>query len=139
MKFVLYILVGFLALKAQAVTLDPIGELPEKLSPGQGDGQALPCDQILPALLKFQDRNRQHEDGVVAFLTQANEKIGGWYEALFPLEGQTKLIEAGTFEPIRDGAEKMSTIVDYSYDNTALLAQELDRIIVSMRECQTHK
>ena len=136
MKSAIYILMCFLSLKVSALTLDAIGDLPEKLPPGPRDGQNLPCDQLLPALLKFQERNRQHEDGVVAFLTQANEKINSWYEALFPLEGQTKLIETGTFEPIRDGAEKMSTVVDYSYDNTALLAQELDRIIVSMRECQ---
>jgi hypothetical protein len=125
-------------LSAQAVELKELPEPPTELLPIDTSAPRIPCDEILPALMKFKDMNRQHEDGVAAFLTQAVDKINGWYETLFPLEGQEKKIEAGAFEPIRSGSEKMSMIVDYSYDNTALLAQELDRIIVSMRECQ-HK
>ncbi len=138
MKSAVYIFAVVFAFQAGAVELSEFGPLPDKL-PTEQTPQTIPCEEVLPALLKFQERNRQHEDGVVAFLTQASEKITGWYEMLFPLEGQVKTLEPGTFDPIRDGGEKMSQIVDYSYDNTALLAQELDRIIVSLRACKISK
>lgn len=136
MKILISILMCAFALNAGAVELKELPDPPKELLPIDTAAPRIPCDEILQALMKFKDMNRQHEDGVAAFLTQAVDKINGWYETLFPLEGQERMIEAGTFEPIRSGGEKMSMIVDYSYDNTALLAQELDRIIVSMRECQ---
>ncbi|NJM10281.1 MAG: hypothetical protein HC883_05320 [Bdellovibrionaceae bacterium] len=137
MKWTLSILVLVFAVPASVfgVTLKPIGEPPSALLPIDTSAPPIPCDQILTQLMKFKDMNRQHEDSVIAFLGQAIEKISGWYDVLAPLEGGRNSIDAGTFEPIRNGAEKMSMIVDYSYDNTALLASELDRIIVSLREC----
>lgn len=137
MKVLISILMCTFSLSAWALPLQPIAEPPQELLPIDTSAPHVPCDQLLNALMKFKDMNRQHEDSVIAFLTQAVEKISGWYDVLSPLEGQQKKIELGTFEPIRTGAEKMSMVVDYGYDNTALLAQELDRIIVSMRECNS--
>ena len=98
-----------------------------------GQTRPIPCAEIESELLKFKEKNRQHEEGVIAFQTQATEKIQSWYTQLQPLEGKTAPV--GIFEPIRDGGQKMSKIVDYSYDNTALLAEDLDRIILSLGEC----
>lgn len=139
MRIFLSILMCALAMPVHAVELKEFADPPAQLLPIDASAPNIPCEEVLPALLKFKDMNRQHEDSVVAFLTQAVEKINGWYETLFPLEGQQKTIEAGTFEPILSGGEKMSMVIDYSYDNTALLAQELDRIIISMRECNIQK
>lgn len=136
MKVLISTLLCAFSLSAGALPLQPIADPPSELLPVDTTAPDVPCDQILNALMKYKDMNRQHEDSVIAFLTQAVEKISGWYDLLSPLEGQLKNIETGTFEPIRTGSEKMSMVVDYSYDNTALLAQELDRIIVSMRKCK---
>ena len=139
MKSLISILMCLISVQAFAVQLDQFADPPKDLLPIDTGAPNIPCDQILTELMKFKDMNRQHEDSVSAFLTQAVEKINSWYDLLSPLEGQQKTLETGTFEPIKNGAEKMGMIVDYSYDNSALLASELDRIIVSMRACSQTK
>ena len=136
MKVFISILMCAFSVSVWGLPLPPMEDPPKIVLPIDTSAPIIPCDQILNALMRYKDMDRQHEDGVIAFLTQAVDKINGWYDLLSPLEGQLKNIETGSFEPIRSGAEKMSMVVDYSYDNTALLAQELDRIIVSMRECK---
>jgi hypothetical protein len=137
MKVLISVMFCAFSVSAVGLPLQPITDPPKELLPIDNSAPNVPCDQILNALMKFKDMNRRHEDSVIAFLTQAVDKISGWYDVLSPLEGQQKNLEVGTFDPIRTGAENMSMVVDYSYDNTALLAQELDRIIVSMRECNS--
>jgi|GEM_PF-7063988 len=136
MRILISILMCVFSVQASAISLAEFTDPPSELLPIDTSAPNIPCDEILAELMKFKDMNRQHEDSVISFLTQAVEKISGWYDTLSVLEGQQTSIETGTFEPIRAGGEKMSMVIDYSYDNTALLAQSLDRIIVSMRECQ---
>jgi len=137
MKNALSILLMFLGFSssATAVTLAPLPEPPSALLNIDIDAPPIACDRILNELMKFKDMNRQHEDSIAAFLGQTVEKISGWYDQLGPLEGQRNRIPLGTFETLKTGSEKMAMIVDYSYDNTALLSAELDRIIVSLRDC----
>ncbi len=135
MKSLIYIVVCLISVPAFAVQLEQFTDPPTDLLPIDTNAPNIPCDQVLNELMKFKDMNRQHEDSVAAFLTQAVEKINGWYDLLSPLQGQQKNLEKGTFEPIKTGGEKMGMVVDYSYDNSALLASSLDRIIVSMRAC----
>ncbi len=137
LSILMCLLVCSFAGATRAATLEELGDPPQTLLPIDVSAPQIPCDEVLDALLKYKDMNRQHEDSVSGFLSQAVDKINGWYETLLPFENGKKPVTAGTFEPVRSGAEKMSLVVDYSYDNSALLASELDRIIVSMRACRT--
>lgn len=133
MKSLISILIAF---SAQAGAL-PLAEFPQPpkdlLNPIEQ--QPIACDQLVNQLNQFRDRNRQHEDSIAAFLGEVAQKVTSWYEVLVPLEGQRNTLETGTFDPLKDGAEKTSRIVDYAYDNTAMLSADLDRIIVSIRNC----
>lgn len=133
------ILSAVFSVQTGAVTLNAFPEPPSELLPIDPSAPNIPCDQVQDALVKFRDMNRKHEDAMAAFLYQVIDLINGWYSTLFNLEGKNELIDSGTFDPIRDGGEKMSMVVDYSYSNAALLSSELERIIVSMQECNLVK
>ena len=111
---------------------------------GDGKGTRLPiqdevapyaCDQIAKALAAYNQMARQHDQSVTAFLGEVVQKMTDWYGALSPLEKTTQTLPEGTFLPLQQGAEKISKVTDMAFDNSDLLAREMDRILGSLRNC----
>ncbi len=131
----LYILLGLSGNHALAAALPDIPNPPQIRLPIDKGQANIPCDQIATRLNKYNQMARQHDQSVTAFLGEVTQKLSIWHDMLAPLEGTTQTIAVGTYDPLQTGSEQISKITDYAFDNTELLANELDRIIVSMRDC----
>lgn len=122
--------------QAKAVTLQPIPQAPTQRLPIQTDAPNYSCAEVADKLEAYNTMARSHDQSVSSFLGQVTEKAMQWYSDLQPLEGKSQQIKEGTFEPIQTGATEIGNITNLAFDNSELLANELDRIIVSLRQCQ---
>ncbi|MGE0528909.1 MAG: hypothetical protein AB7P49_17730 [Bdellovibrionales bacterium] len=93
----------------------------------------IPCDQIVDRLMAYNQMAREHDLSVKSFLAEVSQKVGEWHAVLKPLENSAKRIPKGTFEPLAKGVEQIDLITNLAWDNTGLLAIELDNIILAMR------
>jgi hypothetical protein len=123
------------AIAAVPPALAPIPEPPQDRLPIDEQAPNYPCDQVLDKLVTYNQMARQHDQSISSFLGEVTQKLGDWYAQLSPLEGSTQDLPAGTFAPIQDGSDQIAKITDLAFDNSELLANEMDRIIVSLREC----
>lgn len=137
MKFLITIsiLIAGFAPSSHAVVLSDLPDAPSTPLPIDISAPLLACDEIEEALIKFQEMNSEHESTISTFLYQTVEKISSWYEVLSPLENKSMIIEQDTFAPVRNGAERMSMVLGLADENISLLAMELERIILSVRNC----
>jgi hypothetical protein len=132
---IVFILLGFYLSPATALPLERLSEIQQvKLQVNQAQGN-IPCDDIAARLGKYADMSRNHNNSVTAFLSQLVEKLTEWHDVLSPLENKTAVLEQGTFDVLSDASQSVSLATDYAIDNSTLLANELDRIIVSLRDC----
>lgn len=131
------ILVGmiFWLQTAGAVTLNPIVASTEKALPVDSTQPNIPCDQIASRLTDYNSMARQHDLSVANFLAEVTGKMNEWYGVLSPLEGSQEKIGVGVFAPLQDGADKISQVTDLAWENSALLANEMDRIQNSLKDC----
>lgn len=118
-----------------AIDLTPISESHATRLPIQAEQAPYACDQIMKALTTYNQMARQHDQSITAFLGEVTQKVAGWYGILSPLENTPQTLPEGTFLPLQDGAEKISKVTDLAFDNSDLLARELDRILGSLRAC----
>ncbi|MBX3021324.1 MAG: hypothetical protein KF799_06555 [Bdellovibrionales bacterium] len=131
------LLLLFFSLNVHALTLEPLPEAPtDRLPINKEDGSNYACAEIADRLVDYNNMARSHDQSVSGFLSQVVERVMNWYSLLQPLEGTTQAIPADTFQPLQSGAEQISNITNLAFDNSELLANELDRIIVSLRQCQ---
>jgi hypothetical protein len=132
---IVFILVGFYLSPAWPLPLQPLPEIQKvKLQVNQEQGR-IPCADISARLDKYADMSRNHNNSVTAFLNQLVEKLTEWHDVLSPLENKPANLEAGTFDVLSDASQSVSLATDYAIDNSTLLANELDRIIVSLKDC----
>jgi hypothetical protein len=122
--------------QAGAVTLAAIADPPVDRLPVIQDAPNYSCAEVTAKLEQYNTMAREHDQSVVAFLGQVTSRLSEWYAALSPLEGKSEPIAAGQFQVLQDGSEKISKITDSAGDNSQLLANELDRIIVSFKQCK---
>lgn len=139
MRVLLYILVALSIKPALAVELQPLGKPPEERLKIDKDQANIPCDQIQARLMKYSQMSATHNSSVTGFLTQLTEKLVEWHGELSPMEGTANPVPQGQFDVLTDASNKISEITNYAFDNTDLLANELDRIIVSLRDNQCIK
>lgn len=99
------------------------------------DDPSLPCDQIVNRLLKYNDMARQHDQSVAGFVAEVSTLVAGWHTGLQSYEGRQQRIAPGTFDELLKGSEKIARVTDAAFDNSSLLAAELDRIIIALRDC----
>ena len=120
---------------AAAVTLSALPEGPTSPLPVSDGSGNYPCDQILAKLAAYNTLARQHDASLEGFFSQIVNTVSAWYNLLSPLENTPQTVAVGTFDPLQDGADKISKATDAAYDNSALLSQEMDRILLSMKAC----
>lgn len=120
---------------AHGLSLQPIPAPAEDRLPIDRDGPGVECSQIVERLVKYNEMARTHDLSISSFLSEVVQKMNDWYAQLQPLEGVNREIPVGTFSVLEDGAGKISLVTDKAFDNTGLLAGELDRIIQSLRGC----
>lgn len=126
----------FFGLDAQALTLAEIQAGPDKALPiNVEDPNPIPCGQIATRLEDYNRMARQHDLSVSTFLGEVTGKMLSWYDLLQPLEGTPDSLPIGVFAPLQDGANKITAVTDLAYENSSLLATEMDRIIQSLKEC----
>lgn len=121
---------------AKPIELPPIQASTAKALPVDTTEPNIPCDQILDRLGKYNDMAREHDASVANFLGEVTGKLTEWHQILSPLEGTKDTIPVGVFAPLQDGAEKITQVADLAWENSSLLANELDRIRVSLGDCQ---
>lgn len=132
---IVFILLAMSLSPAMALPLQPLPPIQQvKLPVNQQQGD-IPCAEIAARLAKYAEMSRSHNNSVTAFLSQLVEKLTEWHDTLSPLENKTAMLEAGTFAVLSEASDSVSLATDYAIDNSTLLANELDRIIVSLREC----
>ena len=124
---------------AKALTLDAFPNPNDPPLPIKSGEPPIACDQIINRLVAYNQMARQHDQSLTSFLGDVSQKVGGWYGLLSPLENTPQTLAAGTFLALKDGSDKISQITDMAYDNSALLAAELDHIIGSLRACPVVK
>lgn len=124
-----------ISFSASALDLVPIAQPNEDLLPINRDEPEIACPQVVERLVKYNEMARQHDQGVNAFLGEVVGKMGEWHAQLQPLEGLSQLLAPGTFAVLEDGANKISLVSEKAYENTDLLANEMDRILTSLRNC----
>lgn len=117
------------------VTLTEIEAYTEKALPVDTEEPNVPCDQILTRLEKYNTMARQHDTSVSTFLNEVSSKMLGWFDLLSPLEGVPQAVPVGVFAPLQDGANKIDAVTSLAYENSALLANEMDRLITSLKQC----
>ena len=128
-------LVFSFSLSALALDLQPLPAPKGEALPIQIGQPPIPCDQIVNRMVKYQQMVSAQENSLTGFLGQVAEKISGWYSQLSPLEGTTQTLTPGSFESLKDGADKIASLSDMAFDNTDLLTQELEHIVGSLRGC----
>lgn len=128
----LLLLFGF---GAAAVELPRLPNAPTTALPIDPWGPPIACDQIVERLLQYNMMAREHDASIAGFLTQVADKVSEWHGKLEPLESKPGPIASGTFAPLREGADKISDTINLAYDNSGLLAAELNNIIESLRAC----
>ena len=130
----------FAFLVAQAahasIQLDLIPDYSDKALPIESSQPNIPCDQIPQHLQKYNEMARQHDLSVANFLGEVVNKMNGWYDTLQPIENSQTPIPTDTFYPLKDGAEKISRVTDLAFENSSLLAGEMDRILSSLENCK---
>jgi hypothetical protein len=117
------------------VTLPEIDSSIEKSLPINSNDPLIPCGEIGTKLQAYNDMARQHDQSVATFLSEVVRKVSSWYDLLSPLEGATQTIESGTFGPLKDGSDKIASVADLAFENSSLLAAEMDRIMSSLAAC----
>lgn len=137
MHLIFIILSALIAPSTFALHLQPISEPNLKPLPvGQGP---IACKDIHDQLLRYNDMARQHDQSVGIFLSEVSAKVSSWYDVLAPLENTQQNIPLDTFAPLQQGAQHIQMVTDRAFENSDLLATELDRIITSLRDCLTTK
>lgn len=126
----------FFSFSASAVVLKPIPKAPNQRLPIHENQPNYACSEVVDRLEKYNAMARSHDQSVNTFLGQVVEKAMSWYTALQPLENTTSTIEADTFLPVKEGGDEISEITNLAFDNSSLLAIELDRIIMSLKQCE---
>ncbi len=124
-----------LGINAGAVTLPEISATSEKALPINAAEPNIPCDQIAKRLDDYNKLARQHDVAVANFLNEVISKIDIWYNLLSPLENTQQILPVGVFLPLQDGVSKITQVADLAWENSALLANEMDRIKASLSEC----
>lgn len=133
---IVLIALSFISFNAAALTLPEISAGPDKALPiDLGDQTKIPCSEISSRLDQYNRMARQHDSSVATFLGEVTGRMLGWYDLLQPLEGASDSLPIGVFAPLQDGANKIATVTDLAYENSSLLATEMDRIIQSLKEC----
>lgn len=135
-RFIATIAVLFSAASAHAVQLPAIPEAPSDRLPIEKFGDTYDCSEIALRLSEYNNMARQHDQSITAYLGQVIDKLGEWYNLLEPLEGKNQTLATGTFQPLQEGAGQMSNITDRAFDNSELLAGEMDRILTSLQACK---
>ena len=120
---------------AGALTLPPVADGPTGALPIDTGGGNYPCDQIIAKLSAYNTLARQHDASLESFFGQILNTVNAWYSQLSRLEKTPQTLPEGTFDPLQDAADKISKATDAAYDNSALLSQEMDRILLSMKAC----
>lgn len=139
MRRLIFILIISVSSVANAISLAKIAEPKEERLPINRQEPNIECNKIIDRLEKYNEMARQHDQGMTGFLGEVVQKMNDWYLSLQPLEGAKGQIESGTFSVLEDGAAKISLVTDRAFENSDLLANELDRIIVSLRACTQKK
>ena len=124
-----------LVINAGAVTLPDIEATSEKALPVDTAQPNIACDQIAKRLEDYNKMARQHDVSVANFLNEVTGKMSIWYDMLSPLEGTQQILPVGVFAPLQDGTGKITQVADLAWENSALLANEMDRIKTSLGEC----
>ena len=124
-----------LVMNASAVTLPEIDATTEKALPVDTAQPNIPCAQIPQRLEAYNKMARQHDIAIANFLGEVTGKMSIWYDTLLPLEGSPQTLPVGVFAPLQDGAGKITQVSDLAWENSALLANEMDRLIISLGEC----
>jgi hypothetical protein len=131
---IVFILLGF-CMNVQALTLKPIEPIKQVTLQVNEAEPNIPCDQINARLNKYADMTLRHNNSANAFFQQLTQALSDWHTLLAPYENGKKTLEEGTFDVLSQGSEQVYLATDYAINNTSLLANELDRIIVSLRDC----
>ncbi len=140
-KIRVFALIALMMISYSAVSVVRAVSLPEleagedKVLPIDSTAPDVPCDQIQQRLESFHRMSNDHHSSVATFLGQVEQKLNEWHSLLSPLEETNQNLPAGTFWPLQDGAQKVAMITDRAWENSFLLANELDRIIFSLRSC----
>jgi hypothetical protein len=123
------------ALSPSSVTLPEIDANTDKALPVDTAEPNIPCADFQTRLERYDTMARQHDASLSTFLGDVTNKLTAWYDLLVPLEGSAQTIPSGVFLPLQDGANKITTVTDLAFENSALLANEMDRLIHSLKEC----
>lgn len=127
----------FVLTTAFAVPLPALPAGQVKRLPVEKDAPLYACAEVPAKLAAYDQMARQHDQSVSAFLGEVSQKLNEWYDLLTPFEG--KPAGAGSFEPLAGGAAQVSLVTDLAWDNTELLASEMDRILRSLEACSIQK
>ena len=136
MRFLaLLILISTFSTSTFAVELKDLPEAPQDRLPIDTAEPSIPCELITERLLKYNQMARENDGTIAGFLGEVTTKLTEWHELLSPLEGTQQNLQPGTLSPLQKGSEQISNITNLAFDNSDLLAQELDKIIVSLQSC----
>ena len=94
------------------------------------------CAEVLVRLKKYQKDVLDNDQAQLSFIDNVANTAIQWQALLEPLEGQTSEIPVGSFSPLKDYGDKINQVLSWSYDNSAYLAQELDKITVGLEACK---
>lgn len=131
---IVFILVG-LCMNGHALQLKKVEPIKQVTLNVNETEPNIPCNQIQARMTKYADMARSHNNSVNAFFTQLTQALSDWHTLLKPYENGAKTLEEGSFDVLSEGSEAVYQATDYAINNSSLLANELDRIIVSLRDC----
>lgn len=123
------------ATSAGALTLPAIEPFQEPTLPIDTAEPNIPCDKILERLEAYEQMANEHHIGVSNFLYHVANRVQQWHTVFKPLEGQPNALPAGVFNPLLTGVNTINDVANVSLDNSGLLANEMDRIKMSLKDC----
>jgi hypothetical protein len=97
------------------------------------------CHEIVDKLVAYNDMARQHDQSISTFLSEVADRLGSWFTVLLPFEGGAQPVAEGTFAPLQSGSEHILKITDMAYENSSLLAAEMDNILTSLQACKVEQ
>ena len=123
------------ATPALSQILPEIPQAPQTQLPIDPSEPNIACDQILARLEKYNQMAREHDGSVAGFLGEVTQKLVDWYDLLSPFENSDRKIPVDTFQPLLRGSDQVANITNLAFDNSDLLAIEMEKIIASLRNC----
>jgi hypothetical protein len=115
--------------------LAPVAEALPACLPGAAVAEAVDCSHVGDVMIDYTGKLLLHESAANSFLGDVSQRLNALAEMIGAYDCAA-LSDGEGLAVFPDGANKVDTLTNTAYDNAEKLANEFDRLSVSLSSCQ---